>query len=43
VVREKGSTGSTFLTPDNGRYVGLFVRVKAFQDGISVPSFYVIE
>jgi hypothetical protein len=43
VVREKGSTGSTFLPPDNGRYVGLFVRVKAFQDGISVPSFYVIQ
>jgi hypothetical protein len=43
MVREKVSTGSSFRTPDNGRYVGLFVRVAAFQDGISVPSFYVIE
>jgi hypothetical protein len=43
VVRKKVSTGSTFEDPDNGRYVGLFVRIKAFQDGISVPSFYVLE
>jgi hypothetical protein len=43
VVRKKVSTGSGFENPNNGRYVGLFVRVKAFQDGISVPSFYALE
>lgn len=42
VVRKKVSTGDEFDKPSNGFYVGLFVKVKAFQDGISVPQFYAL-
>jgi hypothetical protein len=42
VVRKRVSTGGAYDKPDRGLYVGLFVRVKAFKDGISVPSFYVL-
>jgi len=38
VARKKVATGSS-----SGRYVGLFVRVKAFQGGISVPRFSAVE
>ncbi len=41
LARKKVSTGGAFDKP-NGVYVGLFVQVKAYQDGISVPSFYVL-
>lgn len=43
IVRAKVSTGSEFETPDNGRYVGFLIRVKAFQDGITAPDFYALE
>ena len=43
VVRKKVSTGDEFNKPTHGRFVGLFVKVKAFQDGITVPEFYVNE
>jgi len=42
VVRKKVSTGDEFDKPSNGFYVGLLVRVKAFQDGITVPQFYAL-
>jgi hypothetical protein len=38
--RSRVSTGGEFEKPDHGLYVGFLVRVKAFKDGISVPSFY---
>lgn len=41
VARKKVSTGGEFDKPQ-GVYVGLFVQVKAYQDGISVPGFYVL-
>jgi hypothetical protein len=41
VARKKVSTGDQFNEP-NGVYVGFLVRVKAFQDGITVPDFYVV-
>ncbi len=41
VARKKVSTGGEFDKP-NGVYVGLFVQVKGYQDGISVPGFYVL-
>lgn len=40
ITRKRISTGDEFTKPDNGVFVGLFVRVKAFKDGISVPNFY---
>jgi hypothetical protein len=42
VARSRVSTGGEFEKPDHGLYVGFLVRVKAFKDGISVPSFYVL-
>jgi hypothetical protein len=42
VTHKKVSTGDEFIKPDRGFYVGLFVRVKAYQDGISVPQFYAL-
>jgi hypothetical protein len=41
VARKKVSTGSQFEEPD-GVYIGFFIRVKAFKDGISVPGFYAL-
>jgi hypothetical protein len=42
ITRKRVSTGGEFDKPSRGYYVGLFVRVKAFQDGISVPQFYAL-
>jgi hypothetical protein len=42
VARSRVSTGGEFEKPDHGLYVGFLVRAKAFKDGISVPSFYVL-
>jgi hypothetical protein len=41
VARKKVSTGDQFDEPD-GVYIGFFIRVKAFKDGISVPGFYAL-
>jgi hypothetical protein len=42
VTRSRISTGSEFEKPDHGLYVGFFIRVKAFKDGMTVPSLYVL-
>ncbi len=42
VARKRVSTGDEFDKPSRGFYVGLFVHVKAFQDGITVPQFYAL-
>ncbi len=42
VTRKRVSTGDEFDKPSRGYYVGLFVHVKAYQDGITVPQFYAL-
>ena len=40
VTRKETSGGGEFDQPSNGVYVALYVRVRAHEDGITVPDFY---